>query len=151
VKRWLVVIVLLGCSKKAQPAPAPAPVDPFNAAGECQRYLKRAQPALEDAVKAAASNDMTNAQPLREQAAAMGKARTALGVEPSVPTANAHYKKSLATLDGLQSAFSTLAASREPNAPANPEVPLVANKAMVLRKQLDDVVKTTPSICDAVK
>lgn len=151
MKRWLAVVVLVACSRKSPPPPAPAPIDPFNSAAECQRYLARAKPALEQALTAASSNDMTDAQPLRDRAAAMGKARALLGVEPSVASANAHYKRALGTLDGLASAFSTLAASREPNAPANPEVPLVAQKVLILRKQLDDAVKTTPSICDAAK
>jgi hypothetical protein len=146
--RWLWLVLFVGCAKKSPPPPV---VDPFSPVTQCQSYLKRAKPALDEALIAANNDDMTEAKSLRDRAAVMGKARSALGVEPSVPSANAHYKRALAALDGLASALSTLAASREPNAPANPEVKFVAQKAILMRKDLDEVTRATASVCDGVK
>lgn len=146
----LLAALTLGCGKKVENKPAPAPsasVDPFDPSIECRNYAAKAKAPLEAALREANNNDAGDAKSLHERAAAMGKARGALGAEPSMPAANAHYKRAFTALDGLASGLSTLAAAREPNAPANPEIPLIAAKILQRRKDLDDVVKDLPALC----
>jgi hypothetical protein len=149
VKRWLFAIVLLACSKKADPpAPPAAPsVDPFDPMVECNAYATRAKTHLTNALVEANSNDMTDAKALRARAATLGKARDALGREPAFDKANAHYKRAKKSLDQLIAGFTGIASSREEGGAVTPEVQKLATMVLEERKNLQTIVGDVAGMC----